>query len=275
MVGTAAQGMSEIYKDESFKFTASVLFAGGAQVGPILGYSNEFGSTIKDELVGTTSFSGGVGPKLGYTQQEALMLQAATGDKYGKAAQEHLTKVTGSPITAATAQTMLGGTEAQANAEFGAMVTLGYSGFLRAFIDGAQTVLDSGDALIWSTKTTETPTLAIQIVGNGSTNLSDQTVPNDVMAKGYPLSGTAGWLKGLGLTQESGPTQGAALRVYTNFLVGTHSSALSAAHVEGVSASAEAAQAATTEMQTQIVTFLVTKGAVLSIADESVGTVVE
>ena len=276
MVGTVAQGMAEIRDDAdgAFDFDASALTVGGAQVGPIMGYSKSFGPIVKEALVATTGFSGGVADSLGYTTTEALYLQAASGDTYGSAAQTYLTEQTGSTVTAASAQAYLGGTEAQASAEFQAMINLGYSGFLSAFINGAQVVVDSGDALIWSTKTTTTPTLATQVVGNGSTNLSDQTVPNDVISDGFPIAGTSGWLDTLNLTKHSSSTSGTDLRVYTNYLVGKHTSAVDPSHEEGVTESADAAQSATTEMQSEIATFLYSKGTTLTISD-STGTVIE
>jgi len=270
MIGTAAQGMSEIRDDadSAFDFTASALTVGGAQVGPIMGYSKSFGPIVKEALVATTGFSGGVASSLGYTTTEAVILQAASGDTYGTAAQAAV------GMTAAQAQAYLGGTEAQASAEFQAMINLGYSGFLSAFINGAQVVVDAGDALIWSTKTTTTPTLATQVIGNGSTNLSDQTVPNDVIDDGFPIAGTLGWLEGLDLTKTSATTTAAGLRVYTNFLVGKHTSAVDSTHVDGVTESATAAAAATTEMQNEIAKFLYFSGAYLEVADAT-GTVIE
>lgn len=270
MVGTVAQGMAEIRDnaDGAFDFDASALTVGGTQVGPIMGYSKSFGPIVKEALVATTGFSGGVADGLGYTTTEALYLQAASGDTYGTAAQTYL------GVTAAQAQTYLGGTETQASAEFQAMINLGYSSFLSAFINGAQVVVDSGDALIWSTKTTTTPTLATQVIGNGSTNLSDQTVPNDVVDDGFPIAGTLGWLEALDLTQASSSTTGTGLRVYTNYLVGKHTSAVDPSHEDGVTESADAAQSATTEMQSEIATFLYSKGTVLTVSDDS-GTVIE
>ena len=258
IVGTVAQGMSEIRDDEdgAFTFTASALSVGGSQVGPILGYSDSFGPVTKESLISTTSFSGGVGPKLGYGDieiapsvnvNEAIIIQAATGDSYGAAAQAAL------GMTAEQAQALLGATEAQAAAEFDTMIKLGYPGFLRAFINGAQAVVDGGDSSIWATKTTTTPTLVHQVIG-------DQTVPNDVLADGYPLAGTYGWLNALDLEQKSETSQGSGLRVYTNFTEGSHSSLLDPT----------ASPAATTEMQTQIVKFLATQGSALIITDASV-----
>jgi|GEM_PF-3201287 len=270
MIGTVAQGMAEIRDDadNAFDFDASALTVGGAQVGPIMGYSKSFGPIVKEALVATTGFSGGVAEALGYTTNEAVILQAASGDTYGTAAQ------TAVSMTAAQAQAYLGGTEAQASAEFKAMIDLGYSGFLSAFINGAQVVVDSGDALIWSTKTTTTPTLATQVIGNGSTNLSDQTVPNDVIDNGFPIAGTSGWLSALNLTKQSTSTTGTGLRVYTNYLVGKHTSAVDPSHEAGVTESATAAAAATTEMQSEIATFLYSKGTTLTITDAT-GTVIE
>ncbi|KZM39115.1 hypothetical protein OA92_21200 [Marinomonas sp. SBI22] len=270
MIGTVAQAMSEIRDDadNAFNFSASALTVGGTQVGPIMGYSKSFGPIVKEALVSTTSFSGGVAEALGYTTNEALILQAASGDTYGSAAQ------TAIGMTAAQAQASLGATEAQASAEFKAMIDLGYPGFLSAFINGAQVVVDSGDALIWSTKTTTTPTLATQVIGNGSTNLSDQTVPNDVISDGFPIAGTLGWLNTLNLTKQSTSTTGTGLRLYTNFLVGKHTSAVDPNHEAGVTESATAAAAATTEMQAEIASFLSSKGATLTISDAT-GTVIE
>ena len=240
-------------------FKASALSVGGAQVGPILAYSNSFGPTTQAALVSTTSFSGGIGPNLGYTNtinpavNDAVFLQAATTD-YGAAAQAAL------GISAEEARAALGVSETQANTEFNTLINLGYPGFVQVFINGAQAIVDSGDSAIWGTKTTSTPTLAHQVVGNGADSLSDQVIPNETASNGYPLGGTQGLLDSLGLSQTSETVQGASLRTYVNFTQGGHGSALDP------SASAET----TTEMQTQIVGFLASEGQAVIITDTSV-----
>jgi hypothetical protein len=200
-----------------------------------------------------------VAPLLGYTPKQALTIQAATGTAeeggVGDAAQALL------EISSAQAQGALGSTQSQAQNEYGVIQTLSYPSFLKVFINGAQTVVDSGDSSVWATKTQETPTLVHQVIGNGADIPSDEVIPNDTTLNGYPLGGTNGLLNALGLTQSSGTqTNAEGLRTYVNFTAGDHGSSLDP------SASLDA----TTEMQTQIITFLLSQGTNIFVTDASV-----
>ena len=68
------------------------------------------------------------------------------------------------------------------------------------------------------------------------------------------------WLRALKLEKNSSSTQGKALRVYTNFTAGSHTSLLDPT----------ASSDATTEMQTQVANFLGSEGKALVITDSSV-----
>jgi hypothetical protein len=257
--------MSETYSKakgtETFKFQSSALSVGGNQVGAILGYSASFGPITKKSLTSTAGFPVSVGSALGYSDtkitdvNDALIIQAASGDTFGKAAQIAL------GLTAEQAQGLIGLDETQAASAFNAISSLGYPSFLKGFINGAQQVVDSGDSSIWATKSTTTPTLAHQVVGNGADNLSDQVVPNNVIEDGYPLAGTYGLIQALGLEKASTTIQGTEdLRNYVNFTEGDHGSSLDPTE----------SLAATTEMQTQILSFILSKGKVVNITDTNV-----
>ncbi|WCN12921.1 hypothetical protein GV054_07845 [Marinomonas mediterranea] len=261
IVATQVLGMAESYDDKSsdnnYDYSAAVLNVGGSQTAPIMGYSNSFGSLVKTSLTSTTGFAGAIASSFGYTADNAVLLQTAAGYSATQTSAEQ---------TAAQAQ--LGITEAQAKAKFNSMITLGYGTFLKGFANGAQTVLDAGDSLAWASKITSTPVLAMQVIGNG-VNLSDQTIPNSTASNGFPLGGTTPWLNALNLTKASQSTVNTSgLHAYTNFLVGKHGSLLSSSEESGVTTGQAAA--ATTEMQTQMATFLATGGTTLSINNSNV-----
>jgi len=89
--------------------------------------------------------------------------------------------------------------------------------------------------------------------------IGDQVVPNAV-ATG-PLSGTEPYIRTLGLTQLTGPTQDAnGIRGFVRFTAGDHGTLLSPA----------ASPAATVEMQTQMASMIVSGGTAVSIVDTSV-----
>ncbi|MFT2111402.1 hypothetical protein [Marinomonas sp. 2405UD68-3] len=248
IIGTMIQGMSEIYDgagstpltdaSNPFLYNASALTVNGAQTAAIMGYSPSFGPIVKTALTQTDAFAGSIAGSLGYTAAEVIAFRDSSD-----------------PV---------------ANDTFQQIVTLSYNRFLTAFITGAQAVVDGGDAIAWASKTTSTPTLVTQIVGNG-VNLSDQTIPNNLVDDGFPLAGTTGVIEALNLAQVSGTTASATgQRIYTNFLVGKHTSILSNTATDSEQAefglSVEAAARATSEMQSEVISFLRSEGKLLQSA---------
>ncbi len=248
IIGTMTQGMSEVYNGSGstpltgssnpFLYNASALTVNGAQTAAVMGYSPSFGPIVKSALTQTDAFAGSIAGSLGYTAAEVIGFRDSTD-----------------PV---------------ANETFQQIVNLSYSRFIQAFVTGAQAVVDGGDSIAWASKTTSTPTLVTQIVGNG-VNLSDQTIPNNLIEDGFPLAGTKGVLESLNLMQVSGTSASATgQRIYTNFLVGKHTSVLSNTATDTEQAqfglTVEAAARATAEMQSEVISFLKSEGKLLQSA---------
>lgn len=228
-------GTPEIDSANPFDFNAAVLTVGGSQAAAVMGYSNSFGPIVKSALKKSDAFAAGVASNLGYTPTEFITLRT----------------------TDPTA--------------FDSLANVAYPNFAAAFVAGAQQVVDGGDALAWAGKVnSDTPVLVTQVVGNG-VNLADQTVPNSTTANGFPLGGTMGLINALSLTQASSSTASASgLKVYTNFSVGKHTSLLDPSESAGVTQDAASALAATTEMQTQAISFIKSAGKQVAITNSNV-----
>lgn len=138
------------------------------------------------------------------------------------------------------------------------------------FAFAAQTVTDAGDPNNYAQHLVvgETPTFVIEVAGS-SENLPDQVIPNGfanpmmALAAGkMPLAGTEPLIRLLGATaiEAEARTQVLSGNAVARFNAGDHSSILSPA----------SSAAATTEMQTEAVSFFMTKGAAISVADPSV-----
>ncbi|WP_191600008.1 hypothetical protein [Marinomonas algicola] len=257
IIGTMTQGMSEIYNgsgstpltgsDNPFLYTASAMTVNGAQTAAIMGYSPDFGPMVKNTLTQTNSFAASIASAVGYTPTEVIAFRDSSD-----------------PV---------------ANDTFNQIVNLSYNTFIAAFVNGAQTVVDGGDSIAWAAKTTATPTLVTQVVGNG-VNLSDQTIPNELVSQGFPLAGTKGVIDSLNLTKISGTTASATgQRVYTNFLVGKHTSILSntasASEQSTLGLTSEAAARATSEMQSQVISFLKSEGRLVQSATSDPSSTVQ
>ncbi|MCS6946960.1 MAG: hypothetical protein NZM12_05030 [Steroidobacteraceae bacterium] len=123
---------------------------------------------------------------------------------------------------------------------------------LDQFFRDAQNAVDSGDPLNYiAVAAGLRPYHLIQVVGNGTTVLPDQVVPN---------SATQRLIVAGNLTRVSTPGPNAVSRGFVNFIAGDHGSILSPA----------ASLAATVEMQTQTVTFAASDGALIAIANPTV-----
>jgi Pla-1/cef family extracellular lipase len=141
------------------------------------------------------------------------------------------------------------------------------------FTFAAETLLDSGDPIssIALLAASQTPIHLTEVIGNGVDNLPDQVVTNT--APFTPMGGTDPIITLLGLPVVSttlASADGSPVSGAVRFLYGSHGSALSPAHTEGVTASPEYAARATVEMQSQIGTFLATQGEVIFIVDEEI-----
>lgn len=222
-------GSAETDADNPFDFKAAALTVGGSQAAAIMGYSNSFGPVVKEALKKNDAFSAAVAGNLGYSATDFIALRTSEPATYSN------------------------------------LANIAYPTFLSSFVAGAQQVIDSADAIAWASKiNSDTPVLVTQVVGNG-VNLSDQTVPNSTSSNGFPLGGTTPLIGALGLTKTSSAKTPSAtdLKVYTNFLVGKHTSLLDPAAATGVTQDATSAAAATTEMQTQVISFLKSGGKAL------------
>jgi hypothetical protein len=141
---------------------------------------------------------------------------------------------------------------------------LAFPGFAEVFIDGATAVIDAGDPSIWATKSTTTPTLLHQVLGdtvvpNSTADLS--SLSDRYRPSGYPLGGTEGLITAFGIEQSSSSAEDTnGLRTYVNFTAGSHGSSLDP------SSSPET----TAEMQSQIIEFIDSEGTKLTINNASV-----
>lgn len=131
----------------------------------------------------------------------------------------------------------------------------------------AQTVVDSADPVNLAAFAGSKAILLHEVVGGGAltgggTSPPDQVIPNSV--PGAPLSGTEPLIRTLGLSSVSASTAGSPLRGAVRFIQGGHGSLLqpSAATAEGL--------AATVEMQTQMVSFLLSNGNAVQVSNPSV-----
>ncbi|MCW8865566.1 MAG: lipase [Colwellia sp.] len=144
-------------------------------------------------------------------------------------------------------------------------------GTFAQFAFAAQTVTDSGDPANYAAMmaATNTPTHLIEVVGNGSDNLSDQVIPNSVASA--PFAGTEGAIALLGLpgisetTQdEESPVSGAV-----RYLFGHHGSILDPSP-RPEAPDALMTGAATSEMQSQVANFFGSNGHLISVQNGEV-----
>ncbi|MEO7917279.1 MAG: hypothetical protein ABIR16_06510, partial [Dokdonella sp.] len=131
------------------------------------------------------------------------------------------------------------------------------------FFGAAQTVIDSSDPINFALPANAgllgSKNLLLQEVVGGGSSPPDQVVPNTVA--GAPLSGTEPLIRILGVSSITGTTQSAnGIRGAVRFLVGDHGSLLSPA----------ASAAATTEMQGEMASMIVSQGTAVQVANPSV-----
>jgi Pla-1/cef family extracellular lipase len=145
------------------------------------------------------------------------------------------------------------------------------SGIFSQFAFAAQTVTDAGDPINYAgmMAATQTPTHVIEVVGNGSDNLSDQVIPNTITTS--PLGGTESAIALLGLPSVSATTQDAENPVSgaVRFLAGHHGSILSPSP-RPEAPDAEMTGRATQEMQSQVATYFATDAHMIPVSDVDV-----
>ncbi|GLS84152.1 VolA/Pla-1 family phospholipase [Paraferrimonas haliotis] len=159
---------------------------------------------------------------------------------------------------------------AGASPECDAAVDQIYMQFSQEFSLAAQTVVDSGDPVMYSPylMASQTPVQLLEVVGDGMNNLPDQVIPNAVMSS--PLAGTEPMISGIGLASVTDTVMGtdAPVSGAVRFIKGHHGSLLSPAPSGG--ATAEEAAAATAEMQSQVVTYAASKGMLFKVMNKDV-----
>jgi Pla-1/cef family extracellular lipase len=138
-----------------------------------------------------------------------------------------------------------------------------------SFTFAAQTVTDTGDPISYITDlaATDTPVMITEVIGNGSDNLPDQVVINTT--PNTPMGGTEPAIRLLELPSVSTTTQDeVAVSGAVRFLFGHHGSSLSPNAIPGVAPDAMLAARATQEMQSQLVTYILSMGQIISVTDE-------
>jgi hypothetical protein len=134
----------------------------------------------------------------------------------------------------------------------------------------AQTAVDSGDPVNYTATLADlgTPLHLIEVVGSGD-NYSDQVIPNEVAANSN--AGTEAAISQLAMTAVSESTTGTSFAV--RFTYGYHSSILSSSDCSTytITDDAEAlCEAATSEMQSEMASFLYYRGQYLPISNSDV-----
>lgn len=219
--------------DPMFKVTTNALAMPGVMVANFLMESGAFANTIKSTL----------------TLAQSTDFQGFVAANFPDATPEDIVMAYQQFFAALTAEQ-----QAELNATFA------------QFTFAAQTVTDSGDPVNYATMlaVSETPTHLIEVVGNGSNNLSDQVIPNTVTTS--PLGGTEGAIALLGLPSVSETMAGSGA---VRFLNGHHSSILTPA-VRPEAQDALLNAAATQEMQSQVVGFFASQGQQISVTNTDV-----
>ncbi len=127
-----------------------------------------------------------------------------------------------------------------------------------SFFGAAQQVVDAADPVNFAFALASRPVLLQEVIGGGS-NAPDQVIPNNVA--GAPLSGTDPLIAALGLSSITSSTPAATgVRGVTRFIAGNHGSLLDPSGNAAV----------TTEMQTEMLSFVASGGTVVQVANPSV-----
>ncbi|MDH5786257.1 MAG: Ig-like domain-containing protein [Chromatiales bacterium] len=143
-----------------------------------------------------------------------------------------------------------------------------------AFLTAAQTVIDSGDPINYASSIGNSRGVLLFEVVGGNSSLPDQTIPNSLWPYApagttpTPLAGTTPLAETMGLTKMSATNlTGADLKAWVRFNAGHHGSILTPNDADG---NADALSASvTTEMQTQMASFLGSSGGLVLITDST------
>jgi Pla-1/cef family extracellular lipase len=140
---------------------------------------------------------------------------------------------------------------------------------LSQFSTVAQSALDSADPVnyAFTINALKTPTYLNVVTGGVAGNLPDAVIPPSTA---LPLSGTLPMAQLMGMTTATETQMGEPKNYVVKFSQGHHGSILTTDFISAVGGTAEGHAMTTAEMQTQLATFLATKGAMLPINNEAV-----
>ena len=189
---------------------------------------------------------------------------AASTDFQGYVAQKHPSGPSGSELEVAYREFYSALTPEQ---------QAGLNATFAQFTFAAQTVTDAGDPANYAAMmvATNTPTHLIEVIGNGSDNLSDRVIPNSVSTT--PFGGTEGAIALLGLPGISETTRDTESPISgaVRFLFGHHGSILTPAiGSRGEAPDVAMTGAATAEMQSQVANFFNSDGHLISVQNPEV-----
>ncbi|NRA71160.1 MAG: lipase [Gammaproteobacteria bacterium] len=219
-----------------YAIKATSFLAPGAGVPGFLLESKAFGDTVKKGLTASATF------------QAALLTQALKMN----ISKESLAAI------------------AQANTpEYQALVNAVYGPFSAQFNFAAQTILDAGDPINYAMKmATNTPAIHLmEVVGEEGLSPSDLVIPNSTA---LPLAGTEPLIKLMALKSATETvTDADGVKVAVRFKRGHHSSMLRP-NVDAKKAPTMDEMYALVEMQTQVASFIASKGKMVIITDSRV-----
>lgn len=137
------------------------------------------------------------------------------------------------------------------------------------FVTVAQTALDSADPVNYASavQALGTPTYLSVVTGGEDGNQPDAVIPPTTA---LPLSGTMPMAQLFGMTAVTETQQGEPSNYVVKFSQGHHSSIATTTFEEDVGGTAQGHAMTTVEMQTQLATFLATKGMMLPISNDAV-----
>jgi len=167
-------------------------------------------------------------------------------------------------------QEVLASLEASGSPQYDGLVDAVYGPFSAVFNFAAQTILDASDPINYaSTIAANTRALHVMEVVGDDVNLPDQTIPNST--QNSALSGTDPLVAYMGLPEVSTTTVDVdGVKALVRFTDGNHGSILTAAVREGSGNTVEGNTAVLIEMQTQLATFMATKGTTVLISNDAV-----
>ncbi|MFN6263621.1 MAG: VolA/Pla-1 family phospholipase [Chromatiaceae bacterium] len=240
MVALANATTGVAQADALYKIQASTLAMPGGAVANFLLESPEFGNTIKSSvMLGSAALSPGF---KAFVDAQKVCVEAAT--------------------YAGCAARFVDGYLADLTAKGQVAALTAISATFSQFVFAAQTITDAGDPNNYAAMHVagKTPVHILEVVGNGSTNKSDQVIPNQ--AVNMPLGGTeplARLLGAVALPAKAGSyvIERAAIARFTE---GDHASILSPT----------ASAAATAEMQRQTASFFLSRGTGIQVTNASV-----